>query len=83
VDSRSVPFAPQGPLQKLWLRKTAAWNAQLGAFALRIRAHRCIARPERSAISSAVRSGKTARIAQWERSAARRAASIAHSVPRG
>jgi hypothetical protein len=83
VDSRSVPFARQGPLQKLWLLKTAAWNAQLGAFALRIRAHRCIARSVRSAISSAVRSGKTARIAQWERSAARRAASPAHSVPKG
>jgi hypothetical protein len=83
VDSRSAPFAPQGPLRILWLRKAAARNAQPGASALRMRAHRCIARSVRSAISSAVRSGKTARIAQWERSAAQRAASAARSVPRG
>jgi hypothetical protein len=69
-------------LRILWLRKTAAWNAQLGAFALRVRAHRCIARSVRSAISSAVRNGKTARIAQWERSAAQRAASTARNVQR-
>ena len=81
--SRSAPFARQGPLQKLWPRKTSAWNAYLGASAQRVQAHRGIARSVRSAISSAVRNGKTARIAQWERSAARRAASAARNVQRG